>query len=109
MQLVNNATAGTRRRPAFAPAEARAIVGADTRCLTNGGLNETPIERGATKATFSYDCGAAGADALDVEAMAADVDQQAGRGKGALILGGGDGLVREAGGGEHEDQGNESA
>lgn len=68
-----------------APRITGAVVCADAGGVWRRGdelLNEDPLDGKAASSVFDDDCWRAGADAIEMEAAAADVDESAGRGWG---------------------------
>ena len=85
-----------------APAAAGAVVHADSGVAGHGRGDPAEVGGGRAAARFQDDCGAAGAGAVQVQPVPADVDQLAGRGIGPGVEGFADGLVAAAHRGDHQ-------
>lgn len=79
VKFPHHVRSGTRQRSALAPAEAGAIVGAHAREFRGSVLNLRPRQRKFIHPGFENKRGAAFAEAVQMQTIAADVEQLTGR------------------------------
>jgi hypothetical protein len=104
VQLAGDLAGGARLWAWVAPAHAGAVVGTHAGAAAKRWLDEIPIERRAAEPGVEHDRRAARADTLDMQPVATDVNQLAGRGIATRIPRRGDRLVAGPGQREHGDQ-----
>ena len=80
MQFCHDLLAGARAWPGLTPAIARAIIRADAREARHGWLNLAPIKRGSSQSRIEDHRWTACAGTVDMELVAPDIHEFAGRG-----------------------------
>src|SRR5437879_1710681 len=98
MQFAHDLTGVARLRTRLAPAIPGAVIAASPRVFGYPWLNKSPYQRGRAQPAFENDrwpaCNTL-AGAVDMQAIAAQVNQPAGWRKGMSVIGAGDGLIQE--------------
>src|SRR5437899_5613935 len=79
MQLGHDLLAGARAWPGLTPAIARAIIRADAREARHRWLDLAPVKRGSSQSRIEDHRWTARARTVDVELVAPDIDEFAGR------------------------------